>query len=79
MEWASFSRLLAVRARVPDVSPSDKLFGAGLDLSSIRFTEFIMELEEEFDIDMDVDSLTSDIATAGELYDALNRRAVPTS
>ena len=44
------------------------LFGAGLNLSSIRFTEFIMTLEEDLGIDIDIDDLDAKIQTAGQLY-----------
>lgn len=46
----------------------DVLFGGGLDLSSIRFTEMIMELEEECDVEVDIDSLDASVRTVGQLF-----------
>lgn len=67
-----FLAMLARRARVDAVSNEDILFGAGLDISSIAFTEFIMEVEEAFDLDIDPDQLDDSIKTAGDLYTHLD-------
>ena len=50
------------------VSQGDVLFGSGLNLSLIGFTEFIMVLEEEQGIDIDVDPLDASIRPAGQIY-----------
>lgn len=68
-----FLELLAKHARSDTVHLDDVLFGSGLNLSSIRFTEFIMDLEEAHDTDIDVDALDNSITTAGQLLDFLNR------
>lgn len=51
----------------------DRLFGDGLDMSSIAFTEMVMELEDECDIDIDIDDLDSSIKTAGQLFERLSK------
>ena len=67
-----FYRLLCKYAKVQAVSEGDVLFGSGLDLSSIAFTEFVMALEEETGLDIDIDGLDASIRTAGQLYARLN-------
>ncbi|MFN4159527.1 MAG: phosphopantetheine-binding protein [Gemmobacter sp.] len=70
-----FLRLLGRHSRSRDVAAAeDSLFGAGLDLSSLRFTEFIMDLEETCGIDIDVDDLDASIVTAGQLHARLQER-----
>ena len=72
IDTASFVELLSKYARKPGpIGMEDVLFGGGLDLSSIGFTEFIMELEEVHDIDIDIDDLDASIKTVGQLYDRL--------
>ncbi|MGH1454848.1 MAG: phosphopantetheine-binding protein [Paracoccaceae bacterium] len=51
---------------------SDQIFGAGINLSSIAFTEFVMDLEEECDIDIDIDDLDGSIKTVGQLYERVS-------
>jgi acyl carrier protein len=68
MDWQGFAVLLAKYAKADAVFDGDVLFRSGLDLSSIGFTEFIMELEEETGLDIDLDSLDASIVTAGQLY-----------
>jgi acyl carrier protein len=75
IEWNRFAELLARYAKTESVAPDDILFGAGLDLSSIRFVEFIMELEEEFGLDIDVDDLNASIKTAGQLHQRISQEA----
>ena len=67
-----FDTLICKYAKVQAVSGDDVLFGSGLDLSSIGFTEFIMELEEETGVDIDLDGLDASIRTVGQLYARLN-------
>jgi acyl carrier protein len=67
-----FFELLSKYTKAQAVSADDMLFGSGLDLSSIGFTEFIMELEEVTGLDIDIDGLDASIRTAGQLYDRLN-------
>lgn len=67
-----FDRLLCKYARTQTVADDDVLFGGGLDLGSIGFTEFIMELEEETGRDIDIDDLDASIRTAGQLHARLS-------
>jgi acyl carrier protein len=67
-----FNTLLSKYAGGQSVSPADVLFGGGLDISSIGFTEFIMELEETCGLDIDLDRLDESIKTVGQLYNRLS-------
>jgi len=67
-----FDSLLCKYAKVQAIASDDVLFGGGINISSIAFAEFIMELEEETGLDIDIDDLDSSIRTAGDLYDRLN-------
>ena len=63
-------RILAILKRWvkrDDVPRDILIFRDGLNMSSIAFTEFIMEVEEEFDADIDADSLDESIKTVGQL------------
>lgn len=73
IDRATFDSLLCKFAKTQVVSDDDVLFGRGLDISSIAFTEFIMELEEEAGIDIDIDDLDASIRTVGELFARLSR------
>jgi len=68
-----FLSLLARYPRVDAVEDNMVLFGAGLNLSSIGFTEFILELEEINDINIDIDDLDNSIRTVGQLWERLSR------
>ncbi|MBN2631543.1 MAG: acyl carrier protein [Rhodobacteraceae bacterium] len=72
MEWEKFATLLAKFVKKRPIEPEDILFGGGIDISSILFIEFIMTLEEEFDLDIDVDDLDASIRTVGQLYDRVS-------
>lgn len=63
-----FFESMAKWARVGTVSENDNIFRDGLDMSSIAFTEFIMEIEEEIGTDIDPDRLDASIRTVGQLY-----------
>lgn len=67
-----FDSLLCKYAKAQAIADDDVLFGGGLDLSSIGFTEFIMELEEATGRDIDLDDLDASIRTAGQLYARLS-------
>lgn len=71
LDAVKFISLLSKYTKTDTINMEDVLFGGGLDLSSIGFTEFIMELEEEYDIDIDADDLDASIKTVGQLYDRL--------
>ena len=68
-----FLTLLKKHARVLEIAMNDEIFGGGIDISSLRFTEFIMDIEEEFGIDIDVDDLDSSIRTVDQLFDRISR------
>lgn len=63
--------LLATRAKVTEISRDDHIFRSGIDISSIAFTEFVLNVEEEFDADIDIDDLDASIVTVGQLIDVL--------
>lgn len=66
-----FYEMLAKRARVPVVNPEDVLFGSGINIGSLVFAEFIMEVEEETDTDIEVADLDASIVTAGQLFERI--------
>lgn len=68
MDYNGFVDILARFVKANPINPEDILFGAGIDIGSISFVEFIMTLEEEFDLDVDVDDLDASIKTVGQLY-----------
>ncbi len=72
-----FSQLLARFAKQPSVEPGSVLFRSGLDMGSLAFLEFIMTLEEETGLDIDVDVLDVSIETAGHLFDRIAAGAKP--
>lgn len=72
LEWSMFDRLLGKHARKAGIERGDILFGSGLDMASISFAEFIMDVEEETGADIDLDSLDASIKTAGQLFDRLS-------
>lgn len=71
MDWDKFVSLLGKFVKKRPIGRDDVLFGSGIDISSIRFTEFIMTLEEEFDTEIDIDDLDASIRTVGQLYDRI--------
>lgn len=71
INWPDFAARLSRHARNHPVEVSSVLFGAGLNISSVSFLEFIMELEEDTGLDIDVESLDASITTAGQLYDRI--------
>ena len=72
VDWSEFSVLLARYAKTDQVGAGDILFGTGIDIPSIAFTEFIMELEEVTGTEIDLDSLDASIKTAGQLFERLS-------
>ncbi|WP_299620363.1 acyl carrier protein [uncultured Tateyamaria sp.] len=68
LEKTNFLKTLAKYARVESVQSEDVLFGSGLNMTSIAFVEFILELEENDDVDIDTDQLDHTVRTAGQLY-----------
>lgn len=64
----AFFDLLARRARKPSVSENDVLFRTGLNLGSLMFAEFLMEIEDEYNLDIEISDLDASIVTVGQLY-----------
>lgn len=62
---------LAKHAKVSEISEGDKLFGSGINLSSISFAEFIMEFEEIFDLEADINGVDESVVTVGDLLGVL--------
>ena len=58
--------------KAKSIFEGDVLFGSGIDIGSISFVEFIMTLEEEYDLEIDVDALDASIKTVGQLYARLS-------
>ncbi len=63
--------LLAEHAGVETIKPSDKLFGGGINLSSVAYTEFVLAFEEEFDVEVEMESLDESIETVGQFIEML--------
>ncbi|MAC76926.1 MAG: hypothetical protein CML66_02580 [Rhodobacteraceae bacterium] len=63
--------LLAEHAGVETVKMSDKLFGGGINLSSVAYTEFVLAFEEQFGVELDMDGLDASIETVGQFVDVL--------
>lgn len=53
------------------VEPGALIFGDGLNMSSISFTEFVLKFEEDFDAAIMVEDLGEEIKTAEQLVDTL--------
>lgn len=63
--------LLAKHAKKDSVGWDEKLFGSGINLSSISYAEFIFDFEEVFDVEIDEDGLDSSIDTVGKFVEHL--------
>lgn len=74
-----FNRLLSKYSGAQSVSSEDVIFGGGLNISSIALTEFIMELEETCDLDIDLDNLDESVKTVEDLYNLTCSPVVPRS
>lgn len=70
-----FMTLLTKYVKADEVRAQDVLFGSGLNISSIAFAEFIMDLEESFDMDIDMEQLDNSIVTAGQLHERIETAA----
>ncbi len=68
MDFQGFVNILARFTKGKSISEGDVLFGSGIDIGSISFVEFIMTLDEEYDLEIDVDTLDASIKTVGQLY-----------
>ncbi len=68
IDWDQFASLLAKHAKNSAVRPHDVLLSGGLDMPSIAFVEFIMEIEYLTGLDIDVQTLDESTKTAGQLY-----------
>ena len=67
-----FVELLGKYAKAENVQMDDVLFGEGLNISSVRFTEFLMDIEEDYNLDIDPGQLDVSIKTVGQLFQHLN-------
>lgn len=63
--------LLATHAKVETVQPTDKLFSGGINLSSVSYTEFVLEFEDTFDVEVDMESLDGSVETVAQFIDVL--------
>lgn len=68
MELKDFSALVAKYAKVDKASADDLLFSGPISISSIAYTELILEIEEREDLDLDLDSLDPETTTVGQLH-----------
>lgn len=67
----SILTLILKYVKADTISRDDIVFGEGLDMTSIAFTEFVMSFEETYDVDIDIDDLDESIKTVGQLADRL--------
>lgn len=68
-----FKELVAEFCSVPaDELTNDMRFREDLELSSLDFMTFLGDLEDEFDVELDV-TQAQDITTIGEALDLMNR------
>jgi acyl carrier protein len=72
LDWQGFVDILARFVKGKTISGDDILFGEGIDIGSVSFVEFIMTLEEEYGLDIDLDGLDGGIKTVRQLYDRLS-------
>ncbi len=63
--------LLAEHAGVETINPSDKLFGGGINLSSVGYTEFVLAFEEEFDVELELEGVDASLETVGQFVEML--------
>lgn len=68
----TFLTVLERHTKGQSVKMTDEIFGSGINMSSIAFTEFVMDLEEECDIDIDIDDLDASIVTVAQLYERVS-------
>jgi acyl carrier protein len=73
-DWDSFLEILRRFVKVSNLTREDVLFGDGLALSSIAFAEFIMQLEEDFDVEVDLGRSRSSLRTVGDMFDFLTEQ-----
>lgn len=64
-------QLLSQYAEAPSIKMDDMLFGSGLNLSSISFTEFVVDFEDLFDIDVNMERLGADVKSVGQFVEVL--------
>jgi acyl carrier protein len=69
--WTKFIQILEGHVKTTEIGKDSVLFGSGIDISSVRFLEFIMQLEEEFNLDVNVDDLDASVRTVGQLYERI--------
>ena len=69
MDRTEFRTRLSKYVTPDAVSDEDVLFGDGLNMTSLNITEFVMELEDEMGVSIDIERVENDVKTVGELYD----------
>lgn len=63
--------LLSSYAEAETLSKDDKLFGSGLNLSSVSYTEFVLEFEDMFDTEVELAGLDHTDMTVGRFIEVL--------
>lgn len=69
-------RILAILSSYAEgttLSKDDRLFGTGLNLSSVSYTEFILEFEDTFDTEVALEGLDHSEMTVGTFIEVLKR------
>ncbi len=75
MDKDEFRTRLVKYIKPETVSDEDTLFGDGLNMTSLNLTEFVMELEDEMGITIDIEAVETDVRTVGQLYDFVSKAA----
>jgi acyl carrier protein len=61
--------LIASHCKADAVLEDDPLFDTGLAMSSIAFTELVMQIEEETGVDIDLDLIDHRTVTVGRFFE----------
>jgi acyl carrier protein len=54
-----------------NISEDMRVFGEGLDMESVAYAEFICEVEDEWDVELELDELGPVDQTVGQLTDRI--------
>lgn len=68
MVFQDFAALVAKYAKVESATADDLLFSGPISISSIAYTELVLEIEERCDLDLDLDALDAETTTVGQLH-----------
>ncbi len=66
-------KLLEKPAKRTDISLDDEVVRNDLNLFSIAYTEFIMDVEEEFGVGIDLDQIDIPMMRVGAMFDRLEQ------